>query len=88
MLLALVLAFVLPLVVEISDEYVRAAQVALLVSVGTFLLRFPLGLFSYLLAGQQRYDVLNIGNLLGRSSTSGSRCSSCTSATAGSSRSQ
>ena len=65
MLLALVLAFVLPHVVEISDQYVRAAQVALLVSVGTFLMRFPVGLFSYLLAGQQRYDVLNIGNLLG-----------------------
>jgi O-antigen/teichoic acid export membrane protein len=28
-------------------------------------MRFPVGLFSYLLAGQQRYDVLNIGNLLG-----------------------
>ena len=33
--------------------------------IGTFVLRFPVGLFSYLLAGQQRYDVLNIGNLLG-----------------------
>ena len=28
------------------------------------MIRFPLGLFSVLLAGQQRYDVLNIGNLL------------------------
>ncbi len=43
----------------------RAAQVALVISVGTFLIRFPVGLFSFLLAGQQRYDVLNIGNLLG-----------------------
>ena len=35
-------------------------------SVGSFADRaFPLGLFGYLLAGQQRYDVLNIGNLLG-----------------------
>ena len=63
--LAFVLAFALPHVVEISDEYVRAAQIALVISVGTFLIRFPVGLFSYLLAGQQRYDVLNIGNLLG-----------------------
>ena len=64
-LLAVVLAWLLPLVVEISDQYVRAAQIAVVLSVGSFLMRFPVGLFSYLLAGQQRYDVLNIGNLLG-----------------------
>ena len=64
-LLAIVLAWLLPLVVEISDQYVRAAQIAVVLSVGSFLMRFPVGLFSYLLAGQQRYDVLNIGNLLG-----------------------
>ena len=29
------------------------------------MIRFPVGLFGFLLAGQQRYDVLNIGNLLG-----------------------
>ena len=29
------------------------------------LMRFPVGLFGYLLAGQQRSDVLDIGNLLG-----------------------
>ena len=65
MLLAVVLAWLLPHAVEISDQYVRAAQIAVVISVGTFVLRFPVGLFSYLLAGQQRYDVLNIGNLLG-----------------------
>jgi O-antigen/teichoic acid export membrane protein len=64
-LLAFVLAFLLPHVFEISDDYVRAAQLALVISVGTFLIRFPIGLFNFLLAGQQRYDVLNIGNLLG-----------------------
>lgn len=63
--LAVVLAWLLPLVVEISDQYVSAAQIAVVLSVGTFVIRFPLGLFSFLLAGQQRYDVLNIGNLLG-----------------------
>jgi O-antigen/teichoic acid export membrane protein len=65
LLLAVALAWLLPHAVEISDQYVRAAQVAVVISVGTFVLRFPVGLFSYLLAGQQRYDVLNIGNLLG-----------------------
>lgn len=65
MLLAVLVAWLLPLAVQISDQYVRAAQVAVLISIGTFVLRFPVGLFSYLLAGQQRYDVLNIGNLLG-----------------------
>ena len=64
-LLAVLLAWLLPLVVEISDQYVRAAQIAVVLSLGTFVLRFPLGLFGFLLAGQQRYDVLNIGNLLG-----------------------
>jgi len=64
-LLAVLLAYMLPFVVDISDEYVRAAQIAVVVSVGTFVLRFPLGLFSYLLAGQQRYDVLNVANILG-----------------------
>ena len=65
LLLAFVLAVALPHVVDISDQYVRGAQIALIISVGTFLIRFPVGLFSYLLAGQQRYDILNIGNLLG-----------------------
>jgi O-antigen/teichoic acid export membrane protein len=64
--LAVVLAWLLPLVVEISDQYVRAAQIAVLLSVGSFVIRFPAGLFGFLLAGQQRYDVLNIGNLLGQ----------------------
>ena len=64
-LLAVLLAFLLPLVVDISDEYVRAAQIAVVVSVGTFVFRFPLGLFGFLLAGQQRYDVLNVANILG-----------------------
>ena len=63
-LLAVLLAFLLPLVVDISDEYVRAAQIAVVVSVD-LVLRFPLGLFGFLLAGQQRYDVLNVANILG-----------------------
>jgi O-antigen/teichoic acid export membrane protein len=64
-LLGVVLAWALPSVVEISDQYVRAAQVAVVLSVSTFVLRFPVGLFTYLLAGQQRYDLLNLGNLVG-----------------------
>ena len=34
-LLAIVLAWCLPLVVEISDQYVRAAQIAVLISIGS-----------------------------------------------------
>ena len=65
LLLSFALAWLLPLVVDISDEYERAAQVALVLTIGTFVIRFPLGLFNFLLAGQQRYDVLNAANLLG-----------------------
>ncbi len=65
LLLAFVLAWVLPRVVEISDEYVWAAQVALVITVGTFVVRFPLGLFNFLLAGQQRYDLVNGANVVG-----------------------
>src|SRR5918999_411764 len=65
LLLAFVLAWVLPRVVEISDEYVWAAQVALVIAVGTFVIRFPLGLFNFLLAGQQRYDLVNGANVIG-----------------------
>jgi O-antigen/teichoic acid export membrane protein len=64
-LLAVLLAWLLPFAVEISDQYVRAAQIAVAVSVGSFVIRFPAGLFGFLLAGQQRYDVLNVANLLG-----------------------
>src|SRR5918992_946383 len=59
------LAWLLPLVVDISAEYERAAQVALVLTVGTFVTRFPLGLFNFLLAGQQRYDLVNGANVVG-----------------------
>ena len=88
MLLAVVLAWVLPLVVEISEQYVRAAQIAVVISVGSFVIRFPLGLFSDLLAGQQRYDVLNFGNLLAAVLYFGLGSRSSTSRTGGSSRSR
>ena len=42
----------------------------------------PAGLFSFLLAGQQRYDVLNIGNLLGAALYFALAIWSCTSRTA------
>lgn len=65
LLLSFVLAWLLPFVIEISDQYERVAQLALVLTVGTFVIRFPLGLFNFLLAGQQRYDVLNAANLAG-----------------------
>jgi O-antigen/teichoic acid export membrane protein len=62
--ITLVLAWVLPRVVEIQDRYVHAAQVALVLAMLGFAIRFPLGLFASLLAGQQRYDVLNGAGVL------------------------
>lgn len=60
----LALTWALPVVIEISDRYVDAARVALLLVMLGFAIRFPLGLFTSLLAGQQRYDVLNFAGLL------------------------
>lgn len=62
--ITLVLAWALPRVVEIQDRYVHAAQLALVLAMLGFAIRFPLGLFASLLAGQQRYDVLNSAGVL------------------------
>lgn len=58
------LAWALPSVVDIPVRYVEAAQLALVLVMLGFAFRFPLGLFTSLLAGQQRYDVLNFAGLL------------------------
>jgi len=63
-LLAFGLAWALPRVVDMPDDYVWAAQVALLLVVLGWAFRFPLGLFASLLAAQQRYDVLNVAGFL------------------------
>lgn len=62
--ITLALAWALPAVVDIPARYVEAAQLALILVMLGFAVRFPLGLFTSLLAGQQRYDVLNFAGLL------------------------
>jgi O-antigen/teichoic acid export membrane protein len=63
-LITLALAWALPTVIDIPDEYVHPAQLALVLVLLGFAVRFPLGLFTSLLAGQQRYDVMNFAGLL------------------------
>ena len=62
--ITLALAGALPSVVDIPDRYVDEAQLALILVLLGFAFRFPLGLFTSLLAGQQRYDVINFAGLL------------------------
>jgi O-antigen/teichoic acid export membrane protein len=64
LLLAVGLAWALPRAMDVPAAYVGAAQVALVIVLLGFAIRFPLGLFSSLLAGQQRYDVINFAGLL------------------------
>jgi len=62
--ITLALAWALPSIVDIPHRFVDAAQLALVLAMLGFAFRFPLGLFTSLLAGQQRYDVLNFAGLL------------------------
>ena len=64
LVITLALVWALPVVIGISDRYVDAAQLALALVLLGFAIRFPLGLFTSLLAGQQRYDVLNGAGVL------------------------
>ena len=50
--------------IDIPIAYVDEAQIALFLVMLGFAIRFPLGLFTSLLAGQQRYDVLNLAGVL------------------------
>ncbi len=63
--LGLGLAWVLPSAIDIPERLVWPARATLLLVVGGLAVRFPLGLFGNLLAGQQRYDVVNLGSVLG-----------------------
>ena len=64
LVITVVLAWALPVLIEIPDEYVDATQLALVLVLLGFAIRFPLGVFTSLLAGQQRYDVLNGAGVL------------------------
>lgn len=62
--ISLALAWGLPSVIDIPDRYVDESQIGLFLVMLAFAIRFPLGLFTSLLAGQQRYDVLNFAGVL------------------------
>jgi O-antigen/teichoic acid export membrane protein len=60
-----VLAVVVPYLISIPQDLVEPARAATLLVVAGVAARFPLGLFNNLLLGQQRYDIVNVGNLTG-----------------------
>ncbi len=64
-LAGIVLAVVVPYLISIPSDLVEPARAATLLVVAGVAARFPLGLFNNLLLGQQRYDIVNLGNLAG-----------------------
>jgi O-antigen/teichoic acid export membrane protein len=60
-----VLAVIVPYLISIPHDLVEPARAATLLVVAGIAARFPLGLFNNLLLGQQRYDIVNLGNLVG-----------------------
>lgn len=57
-----VLAYLVPILTDVPDDLVTPTRVATVLVVASLAARFPLGLFSNVLLGQQRYDVVNLGN--------------------------
>jgi O-antigen/teichoic acid export membrane protein len=57
-------AVVLPSIESIHGELVHPARVAAFVTVLTLALELPIGAFSNLLKGQQRFDIVNAGSLV------------------------
>ena len=64
-LAGIVLAVLVPYLISIPQDLVEPARAATLLVVAGVAARFPLGLFNNLLLGQQRYDIVNLGNLTG-----------------------
>lgn len=60
----LVLAWLLPSMLELSPDLERPAQVAAIIAVLTLGTQAPLGLVGSLLKGAQRFDILNAGALI------------------------
>jgi O-antigen/teichoic acid export membrane protein len=58
------LAWLVPVAVSAPAELVWPARAAALLVVAGIAARFPLGLVSNLLLAQQRFDIVNLGNLL------------------------
>ncbi|MBA2476844.1 MAG: oligosaccharide flippase family protein [Actinobacteria bacterium] len=62
--LGLALTVALPALIELPDSLVSPGRLAFLLVLAGLVVRFPLALFGNLLAGQQRYDLINLGSLL------------------------
>ena len=62
--LGLVLAWLVPVLVDTPENLVWEARVATFLVVLSIAARFPLGLFNNLLVAQQRFDLLNLANLV------------------------
>lgn len=58
------LTWALPSLIDIRSDHVDSARLALLLVMIGFAIRFPVGLFTSLLAGQQRYDVINFAGFI------------------------
>jgi O-antigen/teichoic acid export membrane protein len=63
--LGVVLAWLVPELITTPADLVWPARISTLLVVLSFAARFPLGLFNNLLAGHQRFDVLNLANFVG-----------------------
>ena len=63
-LVGLVVAALLPVIVDTPHHLVWPLRVATLLVIAGVAARFPLGLFNNLLVGRQRYDLVNVGNLV------------------------
>ena len=59
------LAWLVPELLTTPDDLVWPARITTLLLVLSIAARFPLGLFNNLLAGRQRFDVLNLANFVG-----------------------
>ena len=64
-IVGVLLAVIVPYLISIPADLVEPARAATLLVVAGIAVRFPMGLFNNLLLGQQRYDVVNLGNLVG-----------------------
>jgi O-antigen/teichoic acid export membrane protein len=60
--LGAVFAWIVPFITDVPDDLVGEVRVAAFVLVAAVGLRLPLGLFVSLLAGRQRYDIVNWSN--------------------------
>jgi O-antigen/teichoic acid export membrane protein len=62
---AVLLAWLVPFLIETPADLVWDVRLATFLVAASLAARFPLGLFYNLLGGHQRFDVQNLGNLLG-----------------------